>query len=1115
MKKLYTQKSLRKKWVTTFGRMMLMLMFSITSIGLTAQIWTINYCSGLPSVTQSTTYGPMYSVATANATSRTASIYPSTQLAGIAAQQLTAIYFHTGAGNASGMLGTPNLKIYLKEVTQDQWGATALDWATETTGATLVYDGNPTAAIGTGGGWKEFLFNSTFTYTGTQNLAVLTEYTNPVASNSVSWSYEYTAPCMSFSSGATTRYSNNTTGTLPTSLSSSNTRKAYIGFDFVVSCPAPTNVTVSGVTQTGAQFNWTAGGTETSWEYVVQPAGAGIPTAGTQTSATSLALTTQLTANTNYEFYVRSNCGGTNGDSVWKGPYTFTTLCGQVTSMFEDFDSYATGSIVPNCWARIVPAASAGSQTISSTGPASGTRNMYQYASSTATPVIVVLPEFSNINAGTHWLRFKARVSSAGGALEIGYVTDPADAATFTVISTLLMDNTTYTSADAEKTVIVPSTVPANARLAIRNSSDAKSYYWDDVYWEAVPTCLPPSAVSSANVTTTTADISWAASTTAPANGYTVYYSTVNTAPDGTTVLDATNSVTTANLTATLSGLTPASTYYVWIRTNCSAADQSSWTGAPSFITACVPITTMFEDFDSYPTGSIVPTCWARIVPASSAGSQTISSATPASGTRNIYQYTSSTATPVIVVLPEFSNINAGTHWIRFKARVSSTGGALEVGYVTDPADAATFTVISTLLMDNTTYTAPDAEKTVVVPSSVPANARLAIRNSSDAKSYYWDDVYWEAVPTCFAPSAISTSGISTTSAMVSWTAPTPAPGTGYTVYYSTANTAPTAATVLDATNSVTSTTTSATISGLAPSTTYYVWVRSNCSTTDSSTWTAGSSFTTLCTAFAAPFTESFSSGSLPNCWTSANPTTTSTSASAFWKFSGAPGYGATNNGRPAGTYAWVDASSPYTGEHTVQLITPQIDLTGVANPYVSFEWFKNHLTSATGTLPAYDNNKLLVHVTTDGTTWTQIFADDTNSSSWRVVGIPLGASYAGATIQVRFTVDKDVSTNGYFYDDLLLDEIAVLQDPTLSTNDVIADAKEVSIYPNPFTDVVNITDVKNLKSVTVVDMSGRMVKSIASPGRQINLGELKAGLYILKLDYKDGTVKTVKAIKK
>jgi hypothetical protein len=55
---------------------------------------------------------------------------------------------------------------------------------------------------------------------------------------------------------------------------------------------------------------------------------------------------------------------------------------------------------------------------------------------------------------------------------------------------------------------------------------------------------------------------------------------------------------------------------------------------------------------------------------------------------------------------------------------------------------------------------------------------------------------------------------------------------------------------------------------------------------------------------------------------------------------------------------------------------------------------------------------------------------------------------------------------------------------------------------------------MKDVKSVTVTDVAGRVVKTIDNPTKELHLGELNAGLYLVTMSFKDGSKSTVKAIK-
>jgi hypothetical protein len=84
-----------------------------------------------------------------------------------------------------------------------------------------------------------------------------------------------------------------------------------------------------------------------------------------------------------------------------------------------------------------------------------------------------------------------------------------------------------------------------------------------------------------------------------------------------------------------------------------------------------------------------------------------------------------------------------------------------------------------------------------------------------------------------------------------------------------------------------------------------------------------------------------------------------------------------------------------------------------------------------------------------------------------------------------------------------------------LATAEVEKKNNEIKAYPNPFVDDLNISDASKVKSASVVDVAGRIVKTIDNPSSALHLGDLKQGMYLVVLNMKDGSKQTIKAIKR
>ncbi|MGI9581653.1 T9SS type A sorting domain-containing protein [Chryseobacterium sp. RRHN12] len=124
-------------------------------------------------------------------------------------------------------------------------------------------------------------------------------------------------------------------------------------------------------------------------------------------------------------------------------------------------------------------------------------------------------------------------------------------------------------------------------------------------------------------------------------------------------------------------------------------------------------------------------------------------------------------------------------------------------------------------------------------------------------------------------------------------------------------------------------------------------------------------------------------------------------------------------------------------------------------------------------------------------------------------VPISLTGQIPGTILYISVWRDDDsFSENGEF-------QISAYDNTALSTHEVSENSKKIRVSPNPFTDILTVSNISEVQSISVVDASGSLVKTIEKPSSSLQLGEVQEGVYLLILKLNDGTTKTIKTIKK
>ncbi len=741
---------------------------------------------------------------------RSAMIYTAAEIGGTGS--ITDVGFYVNAVSAPA--NAVDVRIYMKQRTTLFTAAST--YATETTGATLVY--GPTtipAASFVGGSWFTVTLTTPFSYTGGDNLEVIVEtnYTGGGGEGSG------TAKQFRYATQANNTYYQawNADTNPPTGNGTRSTSRPNIQLTGITVPPCsfgPGSLSVPAYTSVSADLAWTAPSPAPSdgyeWEVRTSGAGGSGPTGRTTNGSTLAGVTTAstgnvLTANTAYNLYVRANCG-IDGFSPWSGPQAFFTgyCTPTVTNAGDYVSSFSTTNGITNI-----------------TNP-SGAASPGNYGDFTAMSV-----------SASENTTFNYSLAYVGGTNGIKVWVDWNNDLDFNDAGELV--STVGPGASPQSgTVTIPASTPlGNYRMRVRAAWNAvptdacgnMGYGETEDYTLTVvapPACPFATGVTVSDLAVNGATVSWTC--TGCTGTYIIEYGAPGFTPgtDGTAGVGGTvvtSATTSVSLAPALTGYT---NYQVYVRQECTpGSSYSTNSSVVNFYTGhCVPV------------GGGTSTTYYISEFSTTGGVTNISNASGDFAAGGYGDYTAQSVSQIAGGGVDFSiTINGG----------STYGINIWVDWNNDLdfADAGESVYTSGVYVS----AAPHTGSFTVPPGTAVGNYRMRVREdylssnptACGTSGYAEAEDYTLTVappPACMFPTGLTASAAGTTSISGSWTAePTAVSGYNYEVRSSGAPGTPGA----DASGSVVGTTFTAT--GLTTGNTYQVYVQSNCDVDGLSTW--------------------------------------------------------------------------------------------------------------------------------------------------------------------------------------------------------------------------------------------------------------------------------------